>query len=41
MASVSRAVCELEKGSCVYLSLLLITSPLNKIEQRQMALGNV
>lgn len=41
MASVSRAVCELEKGSCVYLSLLLITSPLNKTEQRQMALGNV
>lgn len=41
MASVSRAVCELEKGSCVYLSLLLITLPLNKTKQHKMALGNI
>lgn len=41
MASVSRAACELEKGSCVYLSLLLITLPLNKTKQHKMALGNI
>lgn len=41
MASVSRAACELEKGSCVYLSLLLITLPLNRTEQHKMALGSI
>lgn len=41
MASVSRAACESEKGSCVYLSLLLITLPLNRTEQHKMALGSI
>lgn len=41
MASVSRAVCELEKGSCVYLSLLLINLPLDKTKQHKMALGSI
>lgn len=41
MASVSRAARELEERSCVYLSLLLITLPLDKAKQQNMALGNI
>lgn len=41
MALVSRAVCALEERSCVYLALLLITLPLDKAKQQNMALGNI